>query len=210
MWGSLRAGSTLGGPSQRYCANLGHVADDESGLVYMRARFYEPWSGRFVSEGFAMDGRNWYVCATNLPSTATDFSGRSPEGGGAWSFDPIKGMNANEQGSFCQILFMFGGVSSAISFLSSGAEQKFWAITAAACFAACSYGVQSRFALMEFLKMFTLAILPYIAIISLVGKNGKALQMSATSVLAVGLTTYALICIAELVAMDMEAMDNDS
>ena len=51
VWGSVRAGSSTGAPGGRYCGNLGHVSDDESGLVYMRARYYEPGSGRFISEG---------------------------------------------------------------------------------------------------------------------------------------------------------------
>lgn len=67
VWGSLRTGSAIGGASQRYCANLGHVTDDESGLVYMRARFYEPWTGRFVSEDPAMDGGHWYIYSGNVP-----------------------------------------------------------------------------------------------------------------------------------------------
>lgn len=55
-WGNVVAGGALGDPSGRYCANLGHVQDDESGLVYMRARYYEPGTGRFISEDPAMDG----------------------------------------------------------------------------------------------------------------------------------------------------------
>ena len=37
VWGSVRSGNATGGPRGRYCANLGHVQDDESGLIYMRA-----------------------------------------------------------------------------------------------------------------------------------------------------------------------------
>gem|GEM_PF-6689855 len=36
--------------SDTYCANLGHKQDDESGLIYIRARYYEPGSGRFISQ----------------------------------------------------------------------------------------------------------------------------------------------------------------
>ncbi len=46
----MRAQQNAGDPKLRYCANLGHNQDDESGLIYMRARYYEPASGRFVSE----------------------------------------------------------------------------------------------------------------------------------------------------------------
>jgi RHS repeat-associated protein len=48
-WGALRSGG--GADKGKHCANLGHKQDDESGLVYMRARYYEPTSGRFVTDG---------------------------------------------------------------------------------------------------------------------------------------------------------------
>jgi RHS repeat-associated protein len=77
-WGTLRTGSALGGASQRYCASLGHVTDDESGLVYMRVRSYEPWTGRFVSEDPARDGSNLYVYCLNSPTEYIDETGQSP------------------------------------------------------------------------------------------------------------------------------------
>ncbi len=75
VWGSVRAGS--GASSQRYCASLGHVLDDESGLIYMRARYYEPGSGRFVSEDPARDGLNWYGYASGRPTDLADFTGNN-------------------------------------------------------------------------------------------------------------------------------------
>ncbi len=77
VWGAVRSGSTTGDPKQRYCANLGHVQDDESGLIYMRARYYEPWTGRFISEDPANDGWNWFVYGGNNPVEYGDYSGRS-------------------------------------------------------------------------------------------------------------------------------------
>ena len=76
-WGEIRQGSTTGGPRGRYCGSLGHVQDDESGLVYMRARYYEAASGRFLSEDTAADGQNWFVYCSNVPTCATDVSGRA-------------------------------------------------------------------------------------------------------------------------------------
>jgi hypothetical protein len=52
------------------------VTDDESGLVYMRARYYEPGTGRFVSEDPAMDGTNWYVYCGNDPASRVDANGK--------------------------------------------------------------------------------------------------------------------------------------
>jgi len=74
VWGTP---SDNGDPAQRYCANLGHVTDDESGLIYMRARYYEPSTGRFLSEDPARDGANWYVYCWNEPVGRADYSGKS-------------------------------------------------------------------------------------------------------------------------------------
>ncbi len=58
-WGIVRSGATTSDPKNRYCGNLGHQQDDESGLVYMRARYYEPTSGRFISQDLVRNGFNW-------------------------------------------------------------------------------------------------------------------------------------------------------
>ena len=78
-WGGVRAGNAAGEPNARHVANLGHLTDDESGLVYMRARYYEPGTGRFVSQDPARDGLNWFVYADNNPIDYSDPSGRSAE-----------------------------------------------------------------------------------------------------------------------------------
>ncbi len=76
VWGGVRSGAATGGPKGRYCANLGHVQDDESGLIYMRARYYEPSTGRFISEDPAYFGRNWYAYCTNTPTNRVDPTGK--------------------------------------------------------------------------------------------------------------------------------------
>jgi RHS repeat-associated protein len=75
-WGNIRQQTHSGYPEQRYCANLGHREDGESGLTYMRARFYEPWTGRFVSEDPKLQGSNWFMYARNCPTAYADSSGK--------------------------------------------------------------------------------------------------------------------------------------
>ena len=76
-WGAVRSGSTTGDQKGRYNANIGHKQDDESGLVYMRARYYEPSSGRFITEDKAFQGMNLYVFCGNNPVNRFDRSGNS-------------------------------------------------------------------------------------------------------------------------------------
>ena len=75
-WG-VRLGAPTGDPKGRYCADLGHKQDDESGLVYMRARFYEPLSGRFLSEDPASNGNNWFGYCSSNPISSLDFDGKA-------------------------------------------------------------------------------------------------------------------------------------
>ncbi|GIW96382.1 MAG: hypothetical protein KatS3mg110_4423 [Pirellulaceae bacterium] len=60
-------------------AFTGRERDEESGLFYYRARYYDPAVGRFISEdplGFAAGDPNLNRYAANLPLTRVDKSGR--------------------------------------------------------------------------------------------------------------------------------------
>jgi RHS repeat-associated protein len=67
---------------QGYCGSLGHVTDD-TGLVYMRARYYDPNVGRFVSEDPGANGNNWYVYASDNPVNMADKDGKKATNLGA-------------------------------------------------------------------------------------------------------------------------------
>ena len=60
----------------RYC---GEYLDHESGYVYLRARYYDPSIGRFISVDAAMDGHNWYSYCAGNPLSFID-----PTGMTAW------------------------------------------------------------------------------------------------------------------------------
>ncbi|HEY3330376.1 MAG TPA: RHS repeat-associated core domain-containing protein [Capsulimonadaceae bacterium] len=51
-----------------FVGGLGHPTDS-TGLVHMRARYYDPACGRFVSEDPAASGANLYVYADDDPVT---------------------------------------------------------------------------------------------------------------------------------------------
>lgn len=68
------------GSDHNFCGGLGHASEDETGLIYMRARWYDPAIGRFISEDSAMDGVNWYSYCAGNPVNLIDESGKSPVG----------------------------------------------------------------------------------------------------------------------------------
>ena len=65
-----------GTSKQKFVGSLGHTSDDESGLVYMRARYMDPAIGRFASEDPACHGSNWYIYWSNNPINRFDPTGK--------------------------------------------------------------------------------------------------------------------------------------
>ena len=55
-----------------YC---GEYTDKESGLVYLRNRYYDPSTGSFITEDPIKDGNNWYGYCAGNPVMYSDFSG---------------------------------------------------------------------------------------------------------------------------------------
>ncbi len=53
----------------------GEYYDEETETIYLRARYYDPMHGRFISEDPAEDGLNWYVYCLNDPINHIDPSG---------------------------------------------------------------------------------------------------------------------------------------
>ena len=56
----------------------GEYTDEESGNIYLRARYYNPSTGRFLSEDPIKDGTNWYIYAGNNPVMYIDPWGLKP------------------------------------------------------------------------------------------------------------------------------------
>ncbi len=56
----------------------GQYYDSETGLYYLRNRYYDPTTGRFTQEDPAKDGLNWYVYCGNNPVNFVDPWGLDP------------------------------------------------------------------------------------------------------------------------------------
>jgi RHS repeat-associated protein len=83
VYGAVRDSSGPSGTKHKYCGALGHPSEDETGLLYMRARFMDPVTGRFASEDPARSGNNWHTYVSDNPVNLVDDSGRDvgPPGG---------------------------------------------------------------------------------------------------------------------------------
>jgi RHS repeat-associated protein len=83
VYGSVRQLTGPSGTKHKFVGQLGHPSDDETGLVYMRARYHDPVTGRFVSEDGAKEGHNWFEYACSTPTELVDWMGASPQGDAA-------------------------------------------------------------------------------------------------------------------------------
>lgn len=59
----------------KFSGAVGHVGEPDFGLVYMRARYYDPALGRFISEDLVYNGPNWYHYCSNNSVNAMDPTG---------------------------------------------------------------------------------------------------------------------------------------
>ncbi len=59
----------------KYVASIGHSTDEETGLIYMRARYYAPSLGRFITEDAAQHRANWFTYASGNPTNRIDPDG---------------------------------------------------------------------------------------------------------------------------------------
>lgn len=57
----------------------GQYTDKETGYIYLRARYYDPSLGRFLSMDLMLDGANWYIYCAGNPISFVDPSGFTSE-----------------------------------------------------------------------------------------------------------------------------------
>jgi RHS repeat-associated protein len=76
VYGCVRTSSGTATTKHKFVGSLGHPSDDETGLIYMRARHYDPVCGRFVSEDPARHGISWFMYCYDNPVMYRDCSGK--------------------------------------------------------------------------------------------------------------------------------------
>jgi len=79
VYGNVRSGvNPTGTSAHKFVGNLGHPSDNNTGLIYMQARYMDPATGRFVSEDPGRHGPNLFVYCNSSPVNQIDKDGRNP------------------------------------------------------------------------------------------------------------------------------------
>ena len=83
VYGAIRNSQEVapGTSNHKFVGSLGHTTEAPTGgLIYMRARYYDPAIGRFISEDPGRNGVNWYAYCDDNPVNRTDPAGRYWQG----------------------------------------------------------------------------------------------------------------------------------
>jgi len=78
VYGATRNNGGTSSSKQGFVGSLEHISDD-TGLVYMRARYYDPNLGRFASEDPGRHGLNWFAYCNDNPVNYIDRDGKLPQ-----------------------------------------------------------------------------------------------------------------------------------
>lgn len=96
-----------------YFGFCGEYTDEESGLVYLRNRYYDPEIGRFITEDPAKDGDNWYAYCAGNPVNRIDPYGTN------WFTDFIRdAFNAQQQAEMAKY--------EAMDTMQKNVQRSFW------------------------------------------------------------------------------------
>jgi len=78
VYGLVRQNPGTASSAMGFVGSLGHLSEAGTGLIYMRARYYDPALGRFNSEDPSHNGNNWFAYCDNNPVNELDQSGKNP------------------------------------------------------------------------------------------------------------------------------------
>lgn len=76
-WGEIDSQYNTDSSNPNPIGYAGEFQDSESGMIYLRGRYYDPEIRRFITEDPAKDGWNWYAYCGNNPVMRVDPSGYS-------------------------------------------------------------------------------------------------------------------------------------
>ncbi len=198
VYGAKRQGGTGAATSrQGFVGSLGHVSDAETGLVYMRARYYDPNVGRFVSEDPGLHGNNWFAYCDNNPANEIDADGRV----GKWMtlfLSGIKDSGAFEAGCLMATLALAGPTLLKAGSLVGGVTSILAGLMAVGLFAVALGSNPAEVA-----DAMGASIVGLVMVILDSANAGQRLLAGANAIADVAISAmggYSLVCVAALVA----------
>jgi len=79
VYGAVRGNGGTASTRHGFVGGLGHLSEPETGLIYMKARYMDPQTGRFVSQDPARNGQNWFAYCGGNPVGMADRTGKEGE-----------------------------------------------------------------------------------------------------------------------------------
>ena len=76
VYGVPRYSGGMSTTKHGFVGSLGHPSEESTGLIYVRARWMETVTGRFVSEDISRTGKNWLLYVNDSPPTKVDATGK--------------------------------------------------------------------------------------------------------------------------------------
>ncbi len=204
-WGTTRVGASSGSPNQRYCASLGHRQDDERGLTYMRARYYEPTTGRFLNQDPERDGVNWFAYGRNAPTMLVDPAGTTATVswlllGAGLGFIALGLWGMRWRGGEFDTVNRVAKIPPGLVTCIAGA--------ALLCFTAAAWYEGGDGRSFRELEGIGLTLIGACLLASIMMEAGKVGARGVAGVAIFASVAYAMRLLAELVVMDLEAMNS--
>ncbi|HEV2471029.1 MAG TPA: RHS repeat-associated core domain-containing protein [Chthonomonadales bacterium] len=116
VYGSVRSSTGTSTSKHKFVGALGHPSDDETGLIYMQARYLDPAAGEFLSEDPGRSGPDPHLYCSDNPVNGLDPDGRV-EDYTFWALILVVVKGAEALG-----LLPNAGVRAVVEFIASSAE----------------------------------------------------------------------------------------
>ena len=89
VYGLVRSNPGTASSAMGFVGSLGHLSEAGTGLIYMRARYYDPSLGRFFSQDPGKSGSNWFVYCDGNPVNKLDKTGKATFDANWWTSQAI-------------------------------------------------------------------------------------------------------------------------
>ena len=185
VYGNVRNRLGTASTAHGFVGALGHLSDTSTNLIYMRARYYDPGTGRFVNQDPSANGNNWFVYCDDNPINEQDANGKTGKAL-AWALSAVANDDAFDWGLTFTIESVLGAISAkdstglAITGITAG-------ILAVTCFAV-ALGANAPEAVAAAIGG---GLLPVITSMIIGAQQGESLAAAAGGIASTAVCAYA-------------------